>query len=224
MIPDEDELREAREALIRKLIHQGYLRSERVIEAMRKIPRHLFVPEDLILEAYDDRPLPIGHGQTISAPHMVAMMTELLEVEEGMRVLEIGAGSGYQAAILAELVGEEGKVFTIERIPELAEMARKNLEKVGLSDRVVVVVGDGSKGLPEHSPFDRILVTAAAPSIPDPLLDQLKDGGVIVIPVGDMYIQELVWARKSGDKLEKRYYGPCAFVPLIGEFGFKERL
>lgn len=154
-----------------QIVERG-IRDKRVIEVMKKVPRHLFVPEDIIESAYDDRALPIGHGQTISQPYIVALMTELLELKGDDKVLEIGTGSGYQAAILAELVKE---VYTIERVEPLAEEAKRRFEKLGLKN-IKVYVKDGTEGLPDESPFDKIIITAATPDIPQPLVEQLKEG------------------------------------------------
>ncbi|ADG12973.1 protein-L-isoaspartate O-methyltransferase [Methanocaldococcus infernus ME] len=205
--------------LIEKLKREGYIRSNSVEEALLKVPREEFVPEHLKDYAYCDTPLEIGHGQTISAPHMVALMSELLELKPGMKVLEIGTGSGYHAAVTAELVGKDGLVVSIERIPELAERAEKTLRKLGY-DNVIVIVGDGSLGYKPLAPYDRIYCTAAAPSIPKSLISQLKDGGKMVIPVGK-YMQKLILLEKRGDKIITKDYGAVAFVPLIGEEGFK---
>ena len=221
---------ELRRRLVEKLKREGYIVSERVEKAMLRVPRELFVPEELRHLAYEDTPLPIGHGQTISAPHMVAMMTELAELEPGMKVLEVGTGSGYHAAVIAEVVAPSdmprerwGHVYTIERIPELAERARRNLERAGYADRVTVIVGDGSKGYPPAAPYDRIIVTAAAPDIPPPLVEQLKPGGRMVIPIGDRYLQYLYVVEKLGDgRIRSRPVTPCLFVPLIGEYGWRE--
>ena len=213
-----DEYFERRKRMVEKLKKELDL-SEKVAKAMLKIPRHLFVPEH-ISEAYNDYPLPIGYGQTISAPHMVAIMCELLNLKEGDKVLEVGAGSGYHAAIVAEIVGEKGKVVTIERIPELAERARKTLEELGIKN-VKVVVGDGSKGYEEDAPYDKIYVTASAPDVPKSLIKQLKKGGRLVIPIGD-YIQYLYIVDKDEEgKIKKRKWGAVRFVPLVGEEGFK---
>ena len=191
--------------------------SEQVLHAMMSVPRHLFVRKSDIAHAYDDYPLPIGYGQTISAPHIVAIMCTLLDVEKGMKILEIGGGSGYHAAVLAELTGPDGMVYSIERIPELAEFARDNLRNAGYPN-AAVMTGDGTLGLPEYAPYDRILVACAAPAIPPPLIDQLKRGGKMVIPIGD-YMQELYIVRKN-DVISKEKSGGVIFVPLIGKYGF----
>jgi len=200
-----------------QIVERG-IRDKRVIEVMKKVPRHLFVPEDIIESAYDDRALPIGHGQTISQPYIVALMTELLELKGDDKVLEIGTGSGYQAAILAELVKE---VYTIERVEPLAEEAKRRFEKLGLKN-IKVYVKDGTEGLPEESPFEKIIITAATPDIPQPLIEQLKEGGIIVAPVGERYSQYMLKAIKKGKELERYYLIPVAFVPLIGRHGWKE--
>jgi len=193
------------------------VRDPRVIQSMLKVPRHLFVPEPYRAQAYEDYPLPIGHGQTISQPYMVAVMTELLELDGDEKVLEIGTGSGYQAAVLAELAKE---VYTVERIPELLQRAMETINELGYTN-VHFKLADGTLGWPEHAPFDRIIVTAAAPHIPQPLLDQLAAGGIIVIPVGGRYLQTLTKVRKheDGTVSAEELFG-CAFVPLIGEFGY----
>ncbi len=194
--------------------------SDRIFRAMLKVPRHLFVPPQYSREAYSDYPLPIGYGQTISAPHMVAIMCDLLDVLPGHKVLEIGGGSGYHAAVVAELVGKNGKVVMVERIPELAERAKNTLEALGY-DNVKVVVGDGSGGYEEEAPYDRIYVTAAAPEVPEPLLKQLKPGGKMVIPVGDA-IQELYVIEKDwSGRIRKKKWGGVRFVPLVGKYGFR---
>ncbi|WP_440059037.1 protein-L-isoaspartate O-methyltransferase [Thermogladius sp. 4427co] len=217
-----------RERVVESLEREGYLKNKLVKKALLSVPRELFVPEKYREYAYVDSPLPIGYGQTISAIHMVAIMTEALDPLPGMRVLEIGTGSGYQAAVLAEIVAKEdpslkGHVYTVERIPELAEFARRNIERAGYRNYITVVVGDGSKGLPEYAPYDRIIVTAAAPSVPKPLIDQLKPGGKLVIPVGDLYIQRLLILEKKHDgELSFKWGIDCVFVPLIGEYGWKE--
>ena len=193
--------------------------NERVINAMAKVPRELFVPEPLKSNAYDDIPLPIGYGQTISAPHMVAIMCELLDLKEGLKVLDVGGGSGYHAAVMAELVGASGHVYSVERISELAEQAKKNLKEAGIAN-VTVVLGDGSMGLAEYAPYDRINVAATAPRVPEMLTKQLKSGGKMVIPVGSGFQSLLLVTKKNGSIIEEML--PVAFVPLIGKNGFKE--
>jgi len=217
---------EQRRRVVESLILMGYLKNPRVIKALLTVPRELFVPDHLREYAYVDSPLPIGYGQTISAIHMVAIMTEELEPEPGDIVLEIGTGSGYQAAVLAEIVAKQdprrvGHVYTIERIPELVEFAKRNLHRAKYSDYVTVIHGDGTLGYPDKAPYDKIIVTAAAPDIPKPLLDQLKEGGRMVIPVGDLHVQRLVIVEKRDGEIYKRYGIECVFVPLIGEYGWK---
>ncbi len=188
-----------------------------VIQAMSRVPREMFVPVPLRSRAYDDTPLPIGYGQTISAPHMVAIMCDLLDLNEGMKVLEVGGGSGYHAAVMAELVGREGHVYSVERIPELVAQARENLRSAGIRN-VTVIEGDGSIGLGEHAPYDRISVAATAPSVPESLRQQLKPGGKMVLPVG-YDCQELVLVTRENGFVTEEKMG-VAFVPLIGKDGF----
>lgn len=213
--------------LIELLIASGYIRSKRVSRAFERVPRELFVPKDLAAYAYIDRPLPIGYGQTISAPHMVAIMTEALDPPECSLVLEVGTGSGYQAAILAELIDPQsrgcGHVVSIEIIPELALFAAGNLKRSGYIDRVSILVGDGSLGTGvEREVFDRIIVTAASPGIPEPLVSQLKRGGRLVIPVGSPDLQILTIVDKKQDgRLEIARDIPCVFVPLRGVYGYR---
>jgi protein-L-isoaspartate(D-aspartate) O-methyltransferase len=199
-----------------QLIPRG-IKDSRLLEAMRKVPRHLFMPRALWGSAYDDNALPIGEGQTISQPYMVAVMTELLELNGEEKVLEIGTGSGYQAAILAELSRE---VYTIERIESLADSARQCLAGLGYNN-VVVLAGDGSKGLEEKAPFDRIIITAAAPGLPDVIIKQLREGGIIVAPVGERFSQIVIKGRKNKGVLVEEFQVPCVFVPLLGEYGWK---
>lgn len=194
--------------------------SDRVIEAMSGVNRELFVPEELKSEAYYDLPLPIGLGQTISAPHMVAIMCEVLDLQEGMIVLEVGGGSGYHAAVMAQMVGTKGHVYSVERHPELASRARENLSRAGI-DNVTMVEGDGSLGLPEHAPYDRISVAATAPRVPEPLKQQLRIGGKLVIPIGIGFQELVLVTRKNGFVTEEKM--GVAFVPLIGKYGFLER-
>ncbi|MEZ5335738.1 MAG: protein-L-isoaspartate O-methyltransferase [Methanolobus sp.] len=206
-----------RSSLIKSLGEQGV--SEKTLKAMKKVPRHLFVPSIHTSHAYVDSPLPIGHAQTISAPHMVAMMCDLLELEEGLKILEIGSGSGYNAAVMAEIIGSKGHIYSIERIDKLAAFARENLEKAGYPN-VEVILADGSLGLPGHAPYDRISVTASAPDTPLPLIEQLKPGGIMVLPEGEGY-QCLYIIRKSLDgEVSKKNCGGVVFVPLIGHHGF----
>jgi len=213
----------ARRLMVEELKALGYIVSKEVEEAMLAIPREVFVPEDQRPYAYEDRPLPIGFGQTISAPSVVARMTELLQVRKGQKVLEVGTGSGYQASILAWLVGEKGHVWTIERIPELAARAKGAIESIGLGDRVTVIVGDGSLGYPEAAPYDRVVVTAAAPRPPHSLLSQLSVNGRMVIPIGGRSSQVLtVFEKKGPDSYEEFYDLEVLFVPLVGAEGWPE--
>lgn len=194
----------------------AYVKTPAVEKAFLKVDRKKFVPAEQAGSAYEDSPLPTAEGQTISAPGVVALMTEALELKPGMKVLEVGSGSGYQTAILAQIVGEKGKVYSVERIGELCEYAKKNLAKLGLKN-VQAICGDGSRGLPREAPFDRIIVTAAAKKIPEKLVEQLKEGGRLVIPVGaSAYLQELILLRKkAGGKTEQNSLLPVVFVPLV---------
>ncbi|MEM0084931.1 MAG: protein-L-isoaspartate O-methyltransferase [Candidatus Methanomethylicia archaeon] len=219
-----------RKELVRKLIMEGVLKTSNVIRAMLTVPREEFVPQKYRDLAYIDSPLPTLEGQTISAPHMVAIMCELLMMDVGMKVLEVGGGSGYHAAVCAEIVAPKeaprenwGHVYSIERIPALVEFARQNLKRCGYDDRVDIILGDGTLGYPKAAPFDRILVTAAAPDIPEPLINQLKCGGIMVIPVGGTFYQELiVCIKRENGKITKHSAGGCVFVPLIGKYGWKK--
>jgi len=190
---------------------------KRVLEVMAKVPRHRFVLPKYLDSAYEDHPLPIGEGQTISQPYMVALMTECLGLKGDEKVLEVGTGSGYQAAILAELSKE---VYTIERFESLAERAKKVLSDLGYRN-VKVIVGDGSRGLEEEAPFDGIIVTAGAPVLPKSLADQLAEGGRMVIPVGGSFSQALLLVEKEKGKIKTTSVCGCVFVPLIGEYGWK---
>jgi protein-L-isoaspartate(D-aspartate) O-methyltransferase len=183
-----------------------------VLAAMRAVPRHLFVPKKYRRDAYSDGPLPIGSNQTISQPYIVAIMTELLQIDSNSRVLEIGTGSGYQAAVLAEITDS---VYTIEIIPELAKRADSILDSLGY-DRISVKAGDGYLGWPDAAPFDAVIVTAAAPKIPQPLVDQLKTGGRMIIPVGEIS-QDLMVITKRDDGIIKKSVIPVRFVPMTGE-------
>lgn len=191
---------------------------ERVLEALRRVPRHWFVPEEYANTAYSDGPLPIGNGQTISQPYIVALMTELLELEGEEIVLEVGTGSGYQAALLGYL---SRQVHTIERHEALAEKAEKVLDRLGLTN-VAVHTGDGSLGMPEYAPYQAIMVTAAAPRVPQPLFDQLAEGGRLVLPEGSSGGQMLYRWRKQDGKYHQEQITPVAFVPLRGQHGWKE--
>ena len=215
------------EQLIQNLINEGILHSPTVIRAMRLVSREPFLPERLKSYYAVDTPLPIGWGQTASAPHMVSIMNEALELEVGHKILEVGAGSGWHAATIAETIAPAdttlekcGHIFTTEIIKELADYARTNIEKAGYGDRVTIIHSDGSEGYPPEAPYDRILVTAAAPDLPKPLTDQLKTGGILVIPVGTPYLyQTLVRVRKTDIKLIEENLGGVAFVPLTGKHG-----
>ena len=212
----QDPFESMRQAMVDYQIAARGVRDERILEALREVPRHLFVPRGYERAAYDDMPLPIGAGQTISQPYIVAMMTAMLEPGPQDRILEIGAGSGYQAAVLSRLCE---RVVTVERLPEVAEMARANLARVGAAN-VEVHVGDGTRGWPPLAPYAGILVTAAAPSVPQPLLDQLAEDGRLVAPVGGRDLQELMQIRRRGDRLVHESGGTVRFVPLIGEHGW----
>ncbi len=214
----ETDYQKARASMV-ELIRRRGVKDPRVLEAMAKVPRHLFVPPHLRDEAYADYPLAIGEGQTISQPYIVALMTEALELPPQSRVLEIGTGSGYQAAILAEIARE---VYSVERLPSLAQRAEKLLKKLGYTN-VHIKVGDGTLGWPEEAPYHGIIVTAAAPSIPPPLLEQLAVGGKLVIPVGGAYSQELLQVTKLDEEgnYTTRSLGGCVFVKLYGKYGWK---
>ncbi len=203
--------------MVRRLEAQG-ITDTRVLEVMRRIPRHLFIANSLWDHAYADRPVPIDRGQTISQPYIVALMTQALQLEKGDRVLEIGTGSGYQTAILAELAE---RVYTIERFPELSEKAQKLLTDAGYTN-IRFRVGDGTLGWPEEAPFEKIIVTAAAPEVPAALVEQLAGGGRLVIPVGGRQLQTLVALTKEGKKLRREKLCACSFLPLIGEEGWPD--
>jgi protein-L-isoaspartate(D-aspartate) O-methyltransferase len=205
------DFRQMRENMVRSQISNRGINHKPTLDAMQKVERHLFVPSSQQRRAYDDGPMPIGYGQTISQPYIVAYMTQIVEPKPGDVVLEIGAGSGYQAAVLAEIVE---KVYTIEIIPELGKEAKERLKRLNYKN-VDVIVGDGYHGLEEHAPFDAIVVTAAAEHIPPPLIAQLKDGGKMIIPVGSPFmVQTLMLVEKTDGKVTTRNLMPVRFVPF----------
>ena len=207
---------ELRDFMVRtQLIPRG-IQDERVLAAMRKVPRHFFVDESIRPRAYEDIALPIGEGQTISQPYMVAVMTELLELKGKERVLEVGTGSGYQAVILAELSKD---VYTIERFEKLAKEAEEKFQVLGYN-KIHTKAGDGTLGWPENAPFDRIIITAGTPKVPEPLIAQLAQDGIVVAPVGERFSQQLVKVRKSAKGLSEEYHTMCVFVPLVGKYGW----
>jgi len=206
-----------RRRMVEEQIRRRGIRDVRVLSAMEAVPRHLFIPGEVRHRAYADEPLPIGEGQTISQPYIVAEMTAALRLSGSEKVLEIGTGSGYQTAILARLCRE---VVTIERLASLSADARARLAAMDAGN-VSFVVGDGSLGSPEHAPFDRILSAAASPSVPAPWIAQLSEGGIIVLPVGGRHEQELTRVTRVGDRIETAALGGCRFVPLVGMHGFQ---
>ena len=208
----------ARLKMVEEQVVSRGIRDHKVVAAMRKVPRHLFVEEALQNQAYNDRPLPIGEKQTISQPYMVALMTEALQLTGKEKVLEIGAGSGYQTAILAEVAR---KVFSIERVLSLTMRARTLLLDLGYAN-VEITFSDGTQGWVRESPFDAIIVTAGSPDIPQPLVDQLAMGGRLVIPVGDESIQDLIRLTKTEEGIKREDLGGCRFVKLIGKYGWNE--
>ena len=218
-----------RRELIDTLIKRGYLNKKSVIKAMLNVPREVFLPEDKKKSAYVDSPLTIGQGQTISAPHMNAMMCEALDLKEGQKLLEIGTGSGYHAALCAYLIAPEGSnnqghVYTVERIESLANSAKQNIELAGFKDNIDVIYSDGTMGYEVESPYDRVLVTAASKlPIPQPLKNQLKDGGLMCIPAGSKNsTQNLYLFTKKGKEFKRKSLGAVRFVPLIGRYSFEE--
>ncbi len=208
----------ARQTMVKEQLQARGITDQYLLDAFLKVPRHMFVDAYLKYKAYDDYPLTIGHGQTISQPYMVALMTASLRPEPDQRILEIGTGSGYQSAILSRLYDQ---VYSIERIRQLAAKARKVHDQLGYYN-IVTRIGDGTRGLPQFAPYDGILVTAGAPVIPEALMSQLSDGGRLIIPVGDEYIQELKRITREGDEFKEESLGGCRFVKLIGEAGWKE--
>lgn len=215
---EKDKFFELRKQMVERQLRNRGISDERVLEAFLAVPRHIFVPEQSRRFAYDDSPLPLFEGQTISQPYMVALMVELLEPDENKHILEIGTGSGYQTAILALL---NKHVYTVERIKSLSDYAREKLKELSI-DNVYFHVGDGSEGLMDFAPYDGIIVSAAAPEIPEPFIEQLSPGGIIVMPIGDRFYQDLIKAVKTEKGLKKEYHGPCVFVPLVGKYGFEE--
>jgi len=209
-----------RERMVKEQLVPRGISDPAVLDAFRNVPREKFIDPQYQKLAYIDSPLMIGEGQTISQPFTVAMMTQLLKLQPSDKVLEVGTGSGYQAAILAEVV-RDGKVLTIERFENLAEKARKILKELKYLN-VEVILGDGTKGLPSEAPFDAIIVTAAAPEIPSPLVDQLKIGGRLVMPVGGDWHQEMVRLTKTKEGIERENFGGYRFVPLVGKYGVEE--
>jgi len=212
------EWRVERERMVKEQIIARGVKDERVIDAMMKVPRHLFVDKTYYHQSYNDYPLPIGNGQTISQPYMVAVMTELLELKGNESVLEIGTGSGYQTAILALLCA---RVFTIERISELSFRARKILNELGFNN-INFLIGDGSVGWPDFAPYDGIIVTAGAPDVPRELIDQLSEKGRMVIPIGGEYMQTLNVIKKHKGSILRKELFECTFVPLVGKKGWEK--
>ncbi len=208
-----------RKRLVEQLKKTGYIKSKKVADAMEAVPRHLFIPVSMSHKAYMDAPLPIGSGQTISAPHMVAMMIEELDLKEGMKVLEVGGGRGYHAAVISRVIGESGEVISVEILPELAKKGRDMFNRLNYNN-IKIVVADGSEGYEKESPYDRISVACGAPSIPDPLIAQLKENGKMLIPVGGQYFQNLFRITKTKNKIKKEDLGGVLFVPLKGKHGF----
>lgn len=209
--------RERRHRMVSQQLEARGITDPRVLDAMRTVPRHLFVPEPLECQAYEDCPLPIGHGQTISQPYIVGLMLEALELSGQENVLEVGTGSGYQAALLGLLAHQ---VYTVEIIPELTHRAQELLSTLGY-ENIQVRVANGSIGWKAAAPYDAIIVAAAAPSIPHSLCDQLAEGGKLVVPVGDLYAQDLLRVQNQHGELIRTNLGPCAFVPLVGKEGWK---
>jgi protein-L-isoaspartate(D-aspartate) O-methyltransferase len=211
--PTEADFAQRRNAMVTKQIENRGIHDARVLTAMRQVPRHEFVPQEFRESAYEDRPLGIGYGQTISQPYIVAFMTEQVAPKQNDRILEVGTGSGYQAAILSKLVTD---VFSIEIVPELASRAAETLKRLGFTN-VRAKAGDGYQGWPEHAPFDAIIVTCAPDHVPDPLINQLKEGGRLIIPVGDPGDQSLYLLEKRNGKIERRSVLPVRFVPMTGK-------
>jgi protein-L-isoaspartate(D-aspartate) O-methyltransferase len=207
-----------RERMVEYQIEGRGVRDKRLIDAMKEVPRHLFVPPELREASYQDRPLPIGRGQTISQPYIVALMTELLLLKKGDTVLEIGTGSGYQAAILSKLAKT---VITMERLPEIAEEAGKLFLTLNITN-ITVITGDGTEGFVPYAPYDGIIVTAATPDIPPPLIDQMADGGRLVAPAGSRDLQQLIRLTRRGSRVDREEFGGVMFVPLLGKYGWQD--
>jgi protein-L-isoaspartate(D-aspartate) O-methyltransferase len=213
---DEKRFESLRRRMVEEQLAAQGIRDERVLDALRRIPRHLFVPEDVSDHAYENHPVAIGQGQTISQPYMVACMTQALALRGGEKVLEVGSGSGYQTAVLKAMNAD---VYSIERLPELSDRARGNVERAGYGG-VHYKVGDGSRGWPEEAPFDRVIVTAGAPTMPVSLVEQLRDGGSMVIPVGGEEEQELLLVRRGQGRVTRERICSCIFVKLLGDEGW----
>jgi len=208
---------EKRKNLVESLKKQGRIKTKEIEKAFLEIPREKFIPTIFEQHAYLDTPLEIGQGQTISAPHMIAIMCEELDLKKDQKILEIGTGSGYHAAIVAKIIEPNGHIYTIERHKNLAEKAKQNIKNANIKN-ITVEIGDGSEGLKKYAPYDRIYVTCAAPIIPQPLIEQLKDPGKMLIPVGGT-LCTLYLLEKNNGKIKKENHGGCAFVPLIGKYG-----
>ncbi len=213
------ELAQQRAEMVDAQLRRRGIHDERVLRAMEIVPRHEFVPWQLQREAYHDSPVPIGEGQTISQPYIVAHMLEVLRLSPGDRVLEVGTGTGYEAAVMSRIVQE---VYTIERFASLAEAAKKIFDRLGYTN-IHVVIGDGSRGYAEAAPYDAIIVAAAAPRVPDALVEQLKNGGRAIVPVGEADLQQLSLVSKNDGRIQRKTLDACRFVPLVGEEGYAER-
>lgn len=207
---------EAKEKLITELRLEG-IKDEKVLDSFSRTPRHFFVPEEMVSESYLNIALPIGYGQTVSQPYTIAVMLEALELKEGDKVLEVGTGSGYNAALISHIIGKKGRLFTTEIVPELAEESKKKLFELGLKN-VKVIVTDGSLGYEKEKPYNKIIVTAACRETPPPLVKQLRNNGILVAPVGHRYEQEMLKVKKVGKKLDVKNLGFFVFVPLKGAF------
>jgi protein-L-isoaspartate(D-aspartate) O-methyltransferase len=218
LMNEPDQFKDVRDRMVQEQLISRGIRNPKVLNAMRSVPRHLFVPEEFSNQAYEDGPLPIGRGQTISQPYIVALMTQLVMLKGGEKVLEIGTGSGYQSAVLAQIARE---VHSIERHSALADPAREKFKSLGY-DNIYVFVGDGSQGFADEAPFDAILGTAAAPEVPPQLPGQLADGGRLVLPVGGPKGQTLERILRTGDRWNREPIAPVAFVPLRGKYGWRE--